>query len=640
MYVPAMKGQKARELGSPDFRHPSRTVDDFDEHIDDFPLVSILLSLKTISINPALFKQYGATDRLLLSERDYRDIANSTVLRSVLTQISNTDLSRIYSLFIITLSENGISEDTRKFIIKEECKSELYNIYRRQSQCDRESKFCLSCLLMNGFGCKQDTRDAIKLITELAEQGYARAQFKLGRYYQIGNGVAQNYEKSILWYTKAAEQGDARAQTNLGILYGRGLGTTQNYEKAIEWESKAANQGIALAQGILGYCYEGKGIKHNYEKALEWYTKAAEQGEAISQNRLGELYEEGNGVPQNYEKAVEWYTKAAEKGNKYSQYHLANCYRFGRGVSVNQNESIRLFRLAADQGLEIAWNEIIKTREGWRFRATYSEDGDTFEGIYAGTEYEIKEGTKYISEGACFDMNWEIDCSYFSKLTIPKSIINIGDCPFGSHMSDVVCYSPFYEVDNKTLYTKGKSELIQCFNHKVKEFEIPKGVTTIRKYAFYSCQFKRIVIPSSVKEIGKNPFVGAGILDDNMHYNLEIVSNSPSCLVNKNTLYNNNKLISYWGNDDFFVVPYGVQIIEDNAFRWSNIKKIFLPNSIKSIGKDAFCWCIQLKKIIISYGELQRFKMILPSTMHNMLCEEMPQRQDNYTINNINDIPF
>ena len=31
MYVPAMKGQKARELGSPDFRHPQRTEDDFVE---------------------------------------------------------------------------------------------------------------------------------------------------------------------------------------------------------------------------------------------------------------------------------------------------------------------------------------------------------------------------------------------------------------------------------------------------------------------------------------------------------------------------------------------------------------------------------------------------------------------------------
>ena len=38
MYVPAMKGQKARELGSPDFRHPLRTENDFDEHIDEIPM--------------------------------------------------------------------------------------------------------------------------------------------------------------------------------------------------------------------------------------------------------------------------------------------------------------------------------------------------------------------------------------------------------------------------------------------------------------------------------------------------------------------------------------------------------------------------------------------------------------------------
>lgn len=40
MYAPAMKGQKARELGSPDFWHPARIGNDFDEHIDDFPLAS------------------------------------------------------------------------------------------------------------------------------------------------------------------------------------------------------------------------------------------------------------------------------------------------------------------------------------------------------------------------------------------------------------------------------------------------------------------------------------------------------------------------------------------------------------------------------------------------------------------------
>ena len=83
MYVPAMKGQKARELGSPDFRHPLRTEDDFDEHIDDFPLISILLSLKAISLNSRLLEDYGASDRLLFSEKDYKDFGNSSIIKNI-----------------------------------------------------------------------------------------------------------------------------------------------------------------------------------------------------------------------------------------------------------------------------------------------------------------------------------------------------------------------------------------------------------------------------------------------------------------------------------------------------------------------------------------------------------------------------
>lgn len=83
MYVPAMSGQKSRELGSPDFRHPFRTEKDFNEHIDDFPLVSILLSLIAISWSPRLLEEYGATDRLLFSERDYVDIDNNPVINKL-----------------------------------------------------------------------------------------------------------------------------------------------------------------------------------------------------------------------------------------------------------------------------------------------------------------------------------------------------------------------------------------------------------------------------------------------------------------------------------------------------------------------------------------------------------------------------
>ena len=83
MYVPAMKGQKARELGSPDFRHPLRTENDFDGHIDDFPLMSILLSLKAISINPQLHLKYGSESRLLLSSSDYRAFNKCKLIKEI-----------------------------------------------------------------------------------------------------------------------------------------------------------------------------------------------------------------------------------------------------------------------------------------------------------------------------------------------------------------------------------------------------------------------------------------------------------------------------------------------------------------------------------------------------------------------------
>ena len=105
MYVPAMKGQKARELGSPDFRHPLRTENDFDEHIDDFSLVSILLSLKAISINSHWLEEYGAPDRLLMSAKDYREFKECLFLKEQ-APFEDTTLNRIVALFIFSFTKS------------------------------------------------------------------------------------------------------------------------------------------------------------------------------------------------------------------------------------------------------------------------------------------------------------------------------------------------------------------------------------------------------------------------------------------------------------------------------------------------------------------------------------------------------
>ena len=108
MFVPAMKEQKAREMGSPDFRHPARTEETFNEHIDDFSLASILLSLRVIAEEPALLEKYGAADRLLFSEKDYRAIHDCQLLKDIFPS-ECPEVNTLVGLFIIALTQSDLS---------------------------------------------------------------------------------------------------------------------------------------------------------------------------------------------------------------------------------------------------------------------------------------------------------------------------------------------------------------------------------------------------------------------------------------------------------------------------------------------------------------------------------------------------
>ena len=110
MYVPTMKGQRARELGSPDFRHPQRTENDFDEHIDDFPLVSILLSLIVLSINSSKWEEFGSVDRLLFTKEDYSDITKSRVFRTIFYMSSIKEIQVLFSVFLLAHSHYNQKE--------------------------------------------------------------------------------------------------------------------------------------------------------------------------------------------------------------------------------------------------------------------------------------------------------------------------------------------------------------------------------------------------------------------------------------------------------------------------------------------------------------------------------------------------
>ena len=119
MFVPAMKGQKSPTIGTKDFSHPLRTVNDFDETIDDFALASIALSLKAISMNSTLLDTYGASDRLLFSESDYRNPSSSKAISALQDLMCDKDFCTLYSLFMLVLARKELSTCSCRLFIGE-----------------------------------------------------------------------------------------------------------------------------------------------------------------------------------------------------------------------------------------------------------------------------------------------------------------------------------------------------------------------------------------------------------------------------------------------------------------------------------------------------------------------------------------
>ena len=119
MFVPSMKGSKSPTIGTKDFSHPLRTVDDFNETIDDFSLASIALSLKAISMKSTLLDIYGASDRLLFSEKDYRTPSNSKVISALQGLMCDKDFCTLYSLFMLALARKELSTCSFRLFIGE-----------------------------------------------------------------------------------------------------------------------------------------------------------------------------------------------------------------------------------------------------------------------------------------------------------------------------------------------------------------------------------------------------------------------------------------------------------------------------------------------------------------------------------------
>ncbi|MBO4719785.1 MAG: SEL1-like repeat protein [Prevotella sp.] len=262
MYVPAMKGQRARELGSPNYRHHLRTDNDFNRHIDDFPLVIIALSLKAIALKPVLFRNNIGECGLLLNESDFRDIKSSKILYELMCLMPNNDLCSLLGLFFVVLSQNKLevllsdtfvlSKPIKRIdepeinisTIKNALSNDIVRIYNK------------ACSMIN----EKRYKNAYIIFRQMSLYSYG--QNGLGVCYAYGFFVEKDMEKAAYWFLKAARGGFSVAQFNIANCYYNGNGVIEDRNLAYHWYNKAYEQGLSVAREML--TYEGVGGKSEW----------------------------------------------------------------------------------------------------------------------------------------------------------------------------------------------------------------------------------------------------------------------------------------------------------------------------------------------------------------------------------------
>ena len=228
----------------------------------------------------------------------------------------------------------------------------------------------------------------------------------------------------------------------------------------------------------------------------------------------------------------------------------------------------------------------------------------------------INSGIKSIGNGA-FD-----GCSALKQFVIPDGITAIGDNTFRSCESASIITVP------DTVNDIGESAFDGC--KKLRSINIPSGVTVINNNTFRGCEsLTAIIIPNSVTNIGENVLTGC-----NRIYTIKIPfvgvnANPGSTEVTENGLFGylfgcaNSDIpaavtkVEITGTDasnyipkeafkdcgfiEDIIIDGGIAVL-DNAFRnCKNLKHLYIPRSISTIGETILADCTRLETLIVPF---------------------------------------
>ena len=550
MFVPAMKGQKSPTIGTKDFSHPLRTIDDFDETIDDFALASIALSLKAISLDSSLLQSYGASDRLLFSATDYLDLSKSKIFAALQSLLADVEARTLLSMFLLASAQKDLSM----------CSFRLFGLQKPK---DKEvwstevTKEDLKNAVEDEYGVKysKDWKRVLKAPSRLTGRYSIRKGAKV-----IGKGA---FFKCIS-LTSINIPGSVTSIGEFAFLNCNSLTSIKIPEGVATIGGAAFRNCKSLPSVII-------------PKTVTTIGKFA----FADCNTLANIIIPNSVV--NIERGVFFNCKSLTNIDIPKSVRNIGISAFSHCnslTSINIPDGVTTIEdyafVFCTSLKSINIPDGVTTIEDYAFAFCTSLSSITIpssvvtigDNPFVGCHADLHNKSKAFvyEDNVLFNKDKTTIISYRSKETsyiIPNSVTSIGTQAF-----------------------RGSESL--------KNIIIPNSVTSIGTYAFALCtSLGSITIPSSVVAIDGNPFCGC---------HADLFNESKAFLYEEDVLFNKDKttLISYRAKETNYTIPASVTSIGKNAFgRCETLKSITIPNSVTSIGKGAFVNCNSLASINI-----------------------------------------
>ncbi len=613
MYVPAMKGQKARELGSPDFRHPLRTESDFDEHIDDFPLVSILLSLKAVSYDSQLLERYGTSDRLLLSQSDYYN--NNNDLIQELRNCNDNLLESIFNVYIhLLLNKNTDKRDILPYVNWKE---------------PSIIKYAKELSLVSDDGIRNGLH-----VTDY--DSYSQDRHRLLR----------------VWDIICYSEYDEREIREYSVVPGTSIICASAFVNC----SFLENIDIPSSVQIIGaFAFYGCTFRHlKLKESIQYIDKDAFSGSAIEEIIVpdGKLPYFVSIAP-NYSSLFVEVSKRSERlSTLVLQEDIDNAWIDEYGVIYSSDKKrllkcdVTITKYHVRNGVLAIANNAFKNNSALEciiLPDSLSEIGESaFEYCKNLKEINIPPRVSQIRRRAF------LCCELLESIDLPSHISQIGEEAFSycKSIKSFIIPSQVSEINKDTfsyckslidiklhgsIKTIGSGAFQECGSllgiklpsgicslaydlfrgcSSLREITIPDGVKTIDKYCFWNCRsLIKITLPDSLEDIGETSFSDCTSLETIcLPPNLRRIGNGAfgGCISLKEIdLPDSITAMGYsifhkCRNLERIKFPRHIKYVSDRVcWECTSLKYVSLPTSAESIGDDSFDNCYELETISI-----------------------------------------